>query len=556
MITGAAGGGGPGKVAFVFPGQGGQWAGMGRDLAAASPAFAERLAECGRALTPHTGWDLASVLAEAELPDRADIVQPALWAVMVSLAAAWQAAGVTPDAVAGHSQGEIAAACVAGILSLDDAAKVVALRSKALMALSGRGGMASVAEPADAVRDRMAPWGDRLSVAAVNGPAATVVSGETAALRDLVAACEAAGMRARMLPVDYASHSAQVEPLRDEILNALDGIAPGPARIPMISAMTGHWLTGPEAAPGYWYDSLRAPVRFADAARALAGAGHRVFAEVSPHPVLTAAVTETVEDAGHPGPVVTGTLRRDDGGRDRFLASLAAVHVRGARVDWPAVLGPGRRVDLPTYAFQRQRYWPQAAPGDAGAGQAHTSESAGSASAAAEARFWTAVDDGDVPALAAALALDERARLDEVLPALASWRRRERDRSERAGWRYQVSWVPVTEPAPPALSGTWLMVVPPSLAHQDPVSGCAHALAAYGAEVVIAETAPGETGREALAARIGQVPGVCGIRGIVSLLGLDEDPADGLTPVPRGLAGTLGLVQAWETPGSRRRCGC
>ena len=199
----------------------------------------------------------------------------------------------------------------------------------------------------------------------MNGPAATVVSGESAALGELIAACAAAGIRARMLPVDYASHSAQVGPLRDEILAALDGIAPGPARIPMISAMTGQWLAGPEAGAGYWYDSLRAPVRFAAAARTLTEAGYRVFAEMSPHPVLTAAITETAADAGHPGPVVTGTLRRDDGGRDRFLASLAAVHVRGVRVDWPAVLGPGRRVDLPTYAFQRQRYWPQAAPAGA-----------------------------------------------------------------------------------------------------------------------------------------------------------------------------------------------
>ncbi|HEY2279118.1 MAG TPA: type I polyketide synthase, partial [Streptosporangiaceae bacterium] len=152
VITGMVPVAGPGRVVFVFPGQGGQWAGMGRDLAAACPVFAARLADCGRALAPFTGWDLNDVLARDTLPDRADVVQPALWAVMVSLAATWQAAGITPDAVAGHSQGEIAAAVVAGILSLEDGARVVALRSQALATLSGRGGMASVAGSADAVR--------------------------------------------------------------------------------------------------------------------------------------------------------------------------------------------------------------------------------------------------------------------------------------------------------------------------------------------------------------------------------------------------------------------
>jgi acyl transferase domain-containing protein/NADPH:quinone reductase-like Zn-dependent oxidoreductase/acyl carrier protein len=358
-VTGSVPPGGAGRVVFVFPGQGGQWAGMGRELAAASPVFAARLAECGRALAPYVDWPLDDVLAGAPgAPglERADVVQPVLWAVMVSLAAVWEAAGVVPDAVLGHSQGEIAAACVAGILSLQDAAAVVALRSRALTALSGRGAMASVAEPADRVRERLASYGERLSVAAVNGPAATVVSGEPAAVAELAAACQKAGIRARVLPVDYASHSAQVEEIRAEILAALDGIRPGQARVPMVSAMTGQWAGGPELDAGYWYRSLRAPVEFDRAVRMLAGAGHQVFIEASPHPVLTAAITDTVPDT----PVtVTGTLRRDDGGPARLLACLAQAFVHGAAVNWAAVLGGGQRVDLPTYAFQHQRYWPR-----------------------------------------------------------------------------------------------------------------------------------------------------------------------------------------------------
>src|ERR1700733_11932954 len=299
---------------------------MGRELAAVSPVFAARLAECGRALARWVDWDLDEVLAGAG------------GAPLLEAAQGWQAAGVVPDAVVGHSQGEIAAATVAGILTLEDAAKVVALRSRALMALAGRGGMMSVAQPAARVRELIAGWGGRLAVAAVNGPAATVVSGELDPLAELAARCAAGRVRAKPVPVDYASHCVQVEDIRQEILAVLDGIAPGPARIPMISALTGERVDGPGLGAGYWYDSLRSAVEFDRAVRTLAGSGHGVFIEVSPHPVLTAAITGTVEDAGAGTPVVTGTVRRDDGGPARLITALARVHVYGVGVDWAGVL--------------------------------------------------------------------------------------------------------------------------------------------------------------------------------------------------------------------------
>ncbi|HEY0933077.1 MAG TPA: SDR family NAD(P)-dependent oxidoreductase, partial [Trebonia sp.] len=282
VTTGTAAPGGTGPTVFVFPGQGGQWAGMGLELLDVSPVFAARLAECSAALAPYTGWRVEDMLADESALERVDVVQPALWAVMVALAAVWEAAGVVPDAVAGHSQGEIAAAVVAGILSLDDAARVVALRSRALTALAGRGGMVSVAEPAGTVRERLTEWDGRLTVAVVNGPGATVVSGDPGAAREFAAACEHDGARARVLPVDYASHGPQVEALEQEILAALTGIVPGPALVPMVSAMTGEWLAGPELGPRYWYGSLRAPVEFQRAVEVLAGDGFRVFLEMSP----------------------------------------------------------------------------------------------------------------------------------------------------------------------------------------------------------------------------------------------------------------------------------
>ena len=357
-------GGGGGRVVFVFPGQGSQWVGMGRELAASSPVFASRLAECAEALAPYVDWSLDDVLAGDEgAPgfERVDVVQPVLWAVMVSLAAFWEAAGVIPDAVLGHSQGEIAAAVVAGILSLEDAAKVVALRSKALIALSGRGGMLSIAESAEAVANRITAYDDRIAIAAVNGPAATVVSGEPEALAELLAACEREDVRARMLPVDYASHGPQVEELRDEILSLLASVTPRPGVIPMVSALTGEYLQGPELDAEYWYASLRGTVEFSRAVDVLGSAGYGVFIETSAHPVLTSAISDTLDDA-----VVTGTLRRDDGGSARILMSLAEVHVRGVAVNWSAVLPAARKIALPTYAFQHERYWYKSALSGAG----------------------------------------------------------------------------------------------------------------------------------------------------------------------------------------------
>jgi candicidin polyketide synthase FscB len=336
VVQGAAEGEGTPGVVFVFPGQGAQWAGMAVGLLESSPVFAESLAACAAALAPHVDWSLLDVLCEvpgAPPLDRVDVVQPVLFAMMVSLAALWRAHGVQPAAVLGHSQGEIAAACVAGALSLEDAAKVVALRSRALTALAGGGAMVSVALSAAEVGQRLAAFGGQVSVAAVNGPASVVVSGPAGVLADLAAACEREGIWARKIPVDYASHSAQVDQIRDELLAALAAVRPRTAGVPFYSTVTGQLIDTSTMDAAYWLDNLRRTVQFEQAARALITAGHRVFIEISPHPVLTTGLQETIEDAGAAA-AITATLRRDEGGLDRFFTSLASAWAHGTPIDW------------------------------------------------------------------------------------------------------------------------------------------------------------------------------------------------------------------------------
>ncbi|HEY0449068.1 type I polyketide synthase, partial [Actinophytocola sp.] len=520
--------GGSGPV-FVFPGQGAQWAGMGVRLLDESPAFAARLAECAAALESYVDFSVVEVLRQvpgAPSLDRVDVVQPVSWAVMVSLAALWRSAGVEPAAVVGHSQGEIAAACVAGALSVDDAARVVALRSRAIAAgLAGSGGMVSVALTAEAAAERLAVFGERISLAAVNGPSSVVVSGEVEALDELLAQCEQEGVWAKKIPVDYASHSAQVDRLRAELLTVLAPITPHRAGIPFYSTVTGGQLDTTRLAAGYWSDNLRRTVHFEQATRALLRSDHRSFIEISPHPVLTTGLQETIDEAGVTA-AVTATLRRDDGGQDRFLASLAHAWVHGVPVDWTSY-ATGSPVDLPTYAFQHERLWPDT--------PATTDE--GAAADPAEAGFWAAVERGDLDELTATLAVDgdPPASAGDLLACLASWRRRAQSTVD--GWFHRPSWIPVSG-SKRVPTGRWIVVVPADAADEAWATGICDGLESLGMRIERLVLS-GTDDPAVIADRLAEPAG-----GVLSLLAVDESPHPEYPALPRGLAATSGLVRA------------
>ncbi|MDL1883139.1 SDR family NAD(P)-dependent oxidoreductase [Anaerolineae bacterium CFX8] len=358
------------RVVFVFSGQGPQWWAMGRQLMKNEPVFRESIERCEMLLRGYTDWSLIEELSRSEADSRLDeteIAQPAIFALQVALADLWRSWDVKPDAVVGHSIGEVAAAYVAGVLSLEDAIRVVYHRARLMQQATGSGKMASVEISEAEAAARIAPYGGRLSIAAVNSPTTTVLSGETAALDAVLDQLEAEGISCRMLRVNYAFHSAQMETYASELAATLTGLKPGRAAVPVYSTVTGQAQDGAAFDAAYWGRNVRQPVRFAAAVYHLIQDGFTTFLEISPHPVLAGMVVQCLDAEGLAG-VVTASLRRNRDERETMLSALGDLYTGGYPVAWERFYPSGGRVvfTLPTYPWQRERYWvdppPKTAP--------------------------------------------------------------------------------------------------------------------------------------------------------------------------------------------------
>ncbi len=347
------------KVVFVFPGQGSQWLGMGKQLLAEEPVFRAAMEACDTSIRAEAGFSILAELeadADASQLNRIDVVQPLLFALEVGLAALWQSWGVTPDAVVGHSMGEVAAAHVSGALSLPDAVAIICRRSHLLRRISGKGEMALLDLPLAEAESELQGYRDRLSVAVSNSQRSTVIAGDPAALSEVLDSLSARGIFCRRVKVDVASHSPQVDELRHDLVAALDKLQPQKAIVAMRSTVTGQWVDGTELLAAYWADNLRQPVRFADAVQDLLQRGHGLFVELSPHPILVPSLEEMLQ--GVRAGISVGSLRRNQAERAAMLAALGGLWVQGLPIDWNKLFPVcGRRVALPTYPWQREHYW-------------------------------------------------------------------------------------------------------------------------------------------------------------------------------------------------------
>lgn len=350
------------KVVFVFPGQGAQWIGMGRELMEKENAFRAKMIECDKAISQYTTWSLLTEIKKDGADNRfheVDVIQPVLFAVYVSLASLWQSWGITPDVVLGHSLGEVAAAHIAGVLSIEDAAAIICKRSALAKTTSGEGSMALTELSYEDALKRIRGYEDEIAIGACNGPLSTVISGSAGPIDKILAKLNEEGVFNKLINVDYASHSPHMDKLKDQLLKQLHNIQPVKGTIPIYSTVVNKIIDGDEMDAQYWSDNLRKTVLFAQAIETLLNAGDCVFIEVSPHPILLQLVDQAIEYYNKPSSCSVFSTKREIAEQEVMLDNFKYAYQAGATIDWAKYYKRSRVPHhyLPFYPWQRDRFW-------------------------------------------------------------------------------------------------------------------------------------------------------------------------------------------------------